>query len=151
MMTFHEMTYKQGQALTAFLHELRGDWDKPGIEHALSVARGKGTAPDVAVAAIRAAAQAGNRTPAVIGMDGPHWREPATEKPKPTNRPPKRDEDCPRHAGQWADSCHGCAADRIAGDETQPAELRRPDRTEWFARVRAELTRHKTETEEVSQ
>lgn len=28
--------------------------------------------------------------------------------------PPKRDEECPIHAGQWAARCSGCAADRLA-------------------------------------
>ena len=150
-MTYLEMTYKQGKALAAFLRELRGDWDKPGIEHALGVARGKGTAPVVAVAAIRAAAQASNRTPAVIGMDGAHWREPATGQPKATHatlRPPQRHEECPEHGGEWAGTCRGCAADQLAGDETQPAELRRPDRAAQVARVRAELHPRTTETEE---
>lgn len=27
---------------------------------------------------------------------------------------PKRDQECPTHAGQWADACAGCAADRKA-------------------------------------
>lgn len=29
---------------------------------------------------------------------------------------PKRDQECPTHAGQWADHCAGCAADRKAGN-----------------------------------
>ena len=28
---------------------------------------------------------------------------------------PKRHQECPTHAGQWADACSGCAADRKAG------------------------------------
>lgn len=30
--------------------------------------------------------------------------------------PKSRDQECPDHAGQWADHCAGCAADRHAGD-----------------------------------
>lgn len=74
MMMTYPMTFKQGQALARFLHELRNDWDVLGIESALQKARDRGQAHEVAQAAIRAAALASNRTPAVIPMEGPHWQ-----------------------------------------------------------------------------
>ncbi|MEN8672586.1 hypothetical protein, partial [Nocardioides sp.] len=70
----YPMTFKQGQALARFIHELRTDWDVLGIESALQKARDRGQAHEVAQAAIRAAALASNRTPAVIPMDGAHWQ-----------------------------------------------------------------------------
>lgn len=85
-MTF-EMTAQEASHLAAFLEKLRkripGDpWQKPGIENALGTARHRANAPDLAIAAIRAAEIPTNRTPAVIGMDGPHWRE-TTKPPRP--------------------------------------------------------------------
>lgn len=85
MMTF-PMTFKQGQALARFLHELRTDWDVLGIEAALQKARERGQAHEVAQAAIRAAAVASNRTPAVIPMEGPHW-QPVAASTSTTYRP----------------------------------------------------------------
>lgn len=87
------INHAQAKALAKFLHELRPDWDVPGIEHFLGQARHLADAADVAVAAIRAATVAGNRTPAVIAMDGAHWRTPEVAAP-PTRRPPARDELC---------------------------------------------------------
>lgn len=85
-MTF-EMTQTEASDLARFLERLRkrmsgDDWHKPGIENALGAARGRAPAPDLAIAAIRAASEPTNRTPAVIGMDGPHWRE-ASKPPRP--------------------------------------------------------------------
>lgn len=81
-MTGGRMTFRQGQALARFIHELRGDWDVPGIEAALGQVHDKAPADVIACAAIRAATVASNRTPAVIAMDGPHWRT-APDAPRP--------------------------------------------------------------------
>lgn len=67
------MTKDQAQRLAAFLHSIRTDWDPAGIVHALGVARGRGSVDALAVAAVRAAVEPLNRTPAVIGQSGPHW------------------------------------------------------------------------------
>lgn len=77
-MTVFEMTRQEASALAKFLELLRQrvpgpDWDKPGIEDALGRARGMAASPALAQAAIRAAENPANRTPAVIGMEGPHW------------------------------------------------------------------------------
>lgn len=69
-----ELTHKQATTLAAFLHELRGDWDRPGIIAELGKARAMAPASDLAIAAVRAASDPNNRTPAVIGMEGAHWR-----------------------------------------------------------------------------
>lgn len=79
-MTRFEMTKDEAAALAGFIELLRrrlpGDtWHKPGIEDALGRARKRADAPDLAHAAIAAACRPENRTPAIIGMDGPHWRE----------------------------------------------------------------------------
>lgn len=94
-MTF-EMTHQEASDLATLVEKLRrrlpGDpWHKPGIEDALARARHRASAPDLACAAIRAAEIPTNRTPAVIGMDGPHWRE--ASKP-PRVEPVNREERC---------------------------------------------------------
>lgn len=86
-MTEFAMTREEAADLARFIERLRrrlpGDtWHKPGIEDALGRARDRADAPDLAMAAIRAACEPTNRTPAVIGMDGPHWRE-ASRPPRP--------------------------------------------------------------------
>lgn len=85
-----EMTKDEAVALARFIELLRrrlpGDpWHKPGIENALAQARDRAPAPDLALAAIKAAMLGSNRTPAIIGMDGPHWQ--AASRPPKTDRP----------------------------------------------------------------
>lgn len=93
-MTQIEITAPQAKALAALLHELRPDWDPQGLLAAIHGARTKGSNFELAIAAIRAAATPSVRTPAVIGMDGPHWHpEPA---PKPHSRGPEPNTSCPR-------------------------------------------------------
>lgn len=69
---------KQQFALTKFLALLNEDWDHAGIDAALGRARDLAPAADLACAAIRAAVTAGNRTPGVIALPGPHWRASST-------------------------------------------------------------------------
>jgi hypothetical protein len=73
------LTLAQAKEIARSVHAIRRDWDRPGIEDALARARFLGDPASVAIAAHRAAAVAGNRTPAVIALDGPHWRD--AEKP----------------------------------------------------------------------
>lgn len=90
-MTFNPMTHRQGQALAKFLAALRPDWDTPGIEHQLGKARHAAPVDALAIAAIKAAATVTNRSPAVIGLDGPHWRG---SDVAPRIAPPAADERC---------------------------------------------------------
>ncbi len=77
-MTSQPMTHTQATQVAAAVHALRPDWDEPGIVDALGRARNRGSGPELAVAAIRAGADQRNRTPAVIALDGAHWRPAAT-------------------------------------------------------------------------
>ncbi len=86
------LTYEGAVILAEFIHAyVRPDWDKNGIVHALGNAQGKGTAAQVAVAALVAAQNARNRTPAVIPLAGPHW--PASGAPA-ARRTPSRSNTC---------------------------------------------------------
>lgn len=81
--------------LAAFLASIRPDWDTAGIVQALGNARPLGTAAEIAHAAIRAAGEPTNRTPAVIALAGPHWKPP--EPRERTETPmPDRIQRCPR-------------------------------------------------------
>lgn len=91
-MTSFDMTRDEAEHLARYLSAIRkrlpgDDWDRHGIEGELAKARGRATSPDLACAAIRAAEIPTNRTPAVIGMDGPHWRE-STAPPRPAKLAP---------------------------------------------------------------
>jgi hypothetical protein len=157
-MTAWEMNHSEAKLLAAFLHELRKRtggpiWDAPGIEYALGQGRQLADAPDLARAAISAARVPGNRTPAIIAMDGEHWRDKAPSKAEGTYRPPRADEVCRVHQAGYADSCPGCRADELAGDTTPTPEFpaRNPrsaaELRAWAERARAEMNRAKEQAE----
>lgn len=62
------------KALAALIQSLRPDWDLPGINDALYRAKDRGDAIEVCVGALRGSVPT-NRTPAVIPLDGNHWRD----------------------------------------------------------------------------
>lgn len=115
------MTFRQGQALARFIHELRGDWDVPGIESALGQVHDKAPADVIACAAVRAATVPSNRTPAVIAFDGPHWRT-TPDAPRPHFDGPTAAERCSvcsqrrdRCESQWSHDHQFVSAATVAG------------------------------------
>jgi hypothetical protein len=113
------ITDDQARALAQLVSLLSGDkrWDVQGVRAALSKARRQASAPDLAIAAIRCAVSPDARTPAVIGMDGPHWAQMPFAGGRET-RPAK----CPTHgiAVRVTDGlCTGCVADTKAADENR--------------------------------
>lgn len=75
-MNDQKFTPEHAKHLTALIESLRPDWQRPGIADAIWKAREKGDAIEVCVAAIRGCVIS-NRTPAVIPLDGNHWRDTA--------------------------------------------------------------------------
>lgn len=71
MMT--QITRPQADALAALVHAMRQEWDVAGIVRALWDARDRGSAFELAIAAIHCASDLTNRTPAVIALAGVHW------------------------------------------------------------------------------
>lgn len=67
-------------------------------------------------AAIRAARDPNNLTPAVIPLNGPHWN--LADRPAPPRLTPELE--CPRHPGQWAGNCGPCRADQLAEPDPEP-------------------------------
>ena len=92
----------QGEALTALLHQLRKDWDLPGIRAALQKAAELGSPADVAVAACRVASNPQAKTPGLIPEPGTHWQGLAAGQ----RIAPVR---CPEHPQQKAAACPDCA------------------------------------------
>lgn len=72
----NEWKFNQDHAkhLAALIQSLRPDWDLPGINDALYRAKDRGDAIEVCVGALRGSVPT-NRTPAVIPLDGNHWRD----------------------------------------------------------------------------
>lgn len=133
------MSREQAQALTRAIHLLRPAWNEEGIFAALGHVKERDPF-DIALAALRAAADEKVRTPGVIPTTGPHWNEAAPKEPvRPRSGPPRKSETCPVHPGSWADNCSGCRADQLAGDQTTGPNLRRPDVSDRVAQVRAEI------------
>lgn len=104
------LTLDQGQALATLVHRLRPEWDERGVLSALEKCAGRNEL-DVAMAAIRATADLGAKTPGVIPSDGPHWRERLSETRSPRN--PLPHEECGAHPGQFRLSCSGCRSEKL--------------------------------------
>lgn len=124
MMT--EITEPQARALAALVHELRDGWDAAGTLAKLAEVRTRGSAWDIAHAALYAAEDQANRTPAIIAHAGPHWtRGKALGQSGPAPDMPGRDR-CTTHDHERAHNCRSCAADRKArsdDDARQDAAL----------------------------
>ena len=118
------ITDDQARALAHLVAALRPGWDVAGIRSALSSARHRAPAHELAIAAIRCT-QGDARTPAVIAMDGPHWRTPGAS----TTTAPSRTEKCPEvgHGSFLAWNCGACRAEDLAADDAQPTPTTTPD------------------------
>lgn len=112
-----------GQDIAALMHRLRPEWDLPGCLSA--VAKVAALHPiNVAMAAIRLCATPEAKTPmALANRDGQHWRERLATGT--VRYPPRADQACPKHPGEWPDHCRGCAGDMLAGDESDAGNRRR--------------------------
>ena len=60
------------QRLASLVHELRPDWDEPGIRSALSRVADRPLI-DVTAAAVAACRRVDQRSPGIIALDGQHW------------------------------------------------------------------------------
>jgi hypothetical protein len=91
-------------AIANLIHQLRPEWDTTGIMSALVTARLRvGVTPaDLAIAAVKAASNPSNRTPAIIPLDGDHWRE--HNRPLTTPQPPGKCQVC--HGYHTPDAPH---------------------------------------------
>jgi hypothetical protein len=112
------ITDDQARALAQLVALLSGDkrWDVAGVRSALSKARHKAPAADLAIAAIRCATNPDAKYPVVIGMDGPHWSAGTT-----VTTTDHRYARCPEpgHTSFPAWNCAACRSEKLAADDTQ--------------------------------
>lgn len=92
-------------ALAVIIAAMRPDWRITDVHRAIT--RDDRPPRDVIRAAITCALDADVRHPGAIAH-----RTTGTATPTPPNL--RRDEQCPTHLGERADTCRGCAADRKA-------------------------------------
>jgi hypothetical protein len=77
------LTPAQVAAIAACVHSIREDWDTYAIRAALARVDPKKPAHECAIAAIKAAADPGNRFASVIAYEGAHWgRKPKSRAPE---------------------------------------------------------------------
>jgi hypothetical protein len=120
--------------LAGMANHLRPDWPNASLYTFIARNLAARAYRDVAVALAYVACDTTTATPKRILEAGPWWQ--ATQTSSETYRPPRKDEECPRHAGNYVDSCRGCAADQRVGDSTAPGEPRKPDRSTQLAELR---------------
>lgn len=137
------MTRDEATTLAHLIHLLRRDWDEAGIMAALATARDRGDALDVAHAALYAAGDRANRTPAIIPLAGEHWM-----RGHALGTTSYRDERCeePGHQSYPRHNCGLCRSEQLArADDVPPPEPARridPDRRrELAAQARAAARR----------
>jgi hypothetical protein len=82
------LTPAQVAAIAVCVNSLRDEWDVYAISAALARVDTKKSAAEVAVAAIKAAADPTNRFPSVISFAGPHWGTRAKSKAPEHWQPP---------------------------------------------------------------
>lgn len=114
----------QAQYLAQLTHALRPDWDVPGIRAAISRARHRAPADDIALALIRLTRRDDLRTPAILAEDGPHWLAPDLRQVRDSRRPK-----CPAHLVETRVGdglCPLCLAD-VKGGDGNGGEGRRAD------------------------
>jgi hypothetical protein len=99
-----QLTKDQAQHLATFINAVRPSWHPTAIMNALAAARERGPAFDVALAAIRVAANSQKETPAIIPLEGPHWHQSARSPVPPI--PPRKCPTC-RSYHTEADRCLG--------------------------------------------
>ena len=102
---------------------------------------------DVAVALTWVACESETKTPARILETGPWWRATNAEKaPEDQRRPPRREEECRTHPGEYAPpNCRACWSDKKAqrDEETAAAEQERhASAAAALAAARAEVRKH---------
>lgn len=137
-------TDQDARALTYIVKRLREEtygasrWDETGIHAVITKLIGRNL-PTVVEQITRHASDPEAKTPGAIN------RPFLPEAPKAGPLyPPKRHEECPHHPGQWRDACHGCQADKLAGEQA-PAEPANPRVSgigqEALKRMRSDLAR----------
>lgn len=123
------VTKEQAEHIAALAVECRPhgarQWTIEQVIQALGEVRHMRLA-DVAMAALRGAADRDNLTPKLLANPGSDaYRERLSE---PHAGPVRQIDECPAHVGELAANCRSCAADRLGAGE--PAKVERPNTTD---------------------
>jgi hypothetical protein len=124
------MNENEQQRIADAVNRLRPDWPVASL---LSLLRGPKLASrprrDVAVALAWVACESATRTPARVLEQGPWWQAATAEGGEDSRwRPPKAEDACKHHPGEWRDRCRSCAANEKAGRPPWEGE------DDWMAR-----------------
>jgi hypothetical protein len=119
----------QARALAALIHLMRPEWDIPGISKALFEAKDRGDAFELTHAALYAAGDLSNRTPAIIALAGMHWTRGRVMGDNPIHYAR-----CPEigHTSFPADNCGLCKHDDL--DYVPHDNVPDPDREAVYTR-----------------
>ena len=146
------MTPGEIDRIAAAVNALRPDWPRASLVTFIAAQLSARSRRDVAVALTWVACDSASVKPARVLEAGPWWVAVASTA-SATYRPPRNDETCPSH-GDYAGTCSGCAADRIAGDVTPKRTERTTRASEYAEQIREQLwanrADHRTESEEAS-
>lgn len=126
--------------LAGAINALRPDWPIASLATLIRTKLAHRPRRDIAVALAWVACESASDKPARVLEAGPWWKAVAVDG-KAFNGPPRREEDCPKHPGHWAQRCTACAADALAGDASTFNPRRTPADPEALAAARAELRR----------
>lgn len=109
------MTKPDAEKIAQDAHAARPEWDTAGIMAALLKVRDRDP-QHVRAAALHAARNPANRTPAVIALDGEHW---TLTVPAPRRGPATK---CKTHDLEESSEgiCRACRADRLVSGEEYP-------------------------------
>jgi hypothetical protein len=133
--------------IAAMGNALRPDWPVSSLRTLLASdeLRSK-SRRDMAVALAWVACETDTKTPKRVVESGPWWRAANIETPDRIVRfPPKRDDECRRHPGEWADACRPCATEDRDADAGAPVPSGPADATHVRAQLalaRGGLCRH---------
>lgn len=118
------MTPGEIDRIAAAANALRPDWPIRSLQTLLARPElAHRPRRDVAVALTWVACESATLNPGRVIEAGPWWKAAvAGDDTVSGHRPPRRDQECPRHPGQYADRCGGCAADQATHTPAPPQQ-----------------------------
>ena len=125
------MNEHEAERIAKAINVLRPDWPTKSLLTLMSRDElARRPRRDVLVTLAWVASETNSATPARVLEAGPWWKAVVAEEAPSERRdrihPPRRDQECTTHAGEWAERCRACATEgREAPYDDEPPE--RPD------------------------
>ena len=125
------------QRVAMAANALRPDWPTASLVTFIAAKLADRPRRDVAVALTWVACDSATTTPARVLEAGPWWRATNADLDQQRVRyPPKREQECRKHPGEYADSCRVCNRPKVVDEP----ELADPERSERSRRVADHMT-----------